>query len=115
MGFSCPWDSGQVGFIYVEKEKVRKEYGKKAVSQKLKSRVLDYLRGEVKTYDDFIRGNVWGYVIEDKDGKHIDSCWGFFGDYDNKEYSALTEARSCVDGMAVKEITNEEVMEGSNV
>ena len=25
--FSCPWDSGQVGFIYVEKKKVKEEWG----------------------------------------------------------------------------------------
>ena len=106
-GFSCPWDSGQVGFIYVTKDKVRKEYGKKAVSAKLKAKVLEYLRGEVKTYDDFIRGNVYGYVIEGRDGKHVDSCWGFFGDYDNKEYSALTAARSYIDEMTEKTIEHD--------
>jgi hypothetical protein len=26
VGFSCGWDSGQVGFIYVTKEKLRKEF-----------------------------------------------------------------------------------------
>ena len=25
--FSCPWDSGQVGYIFVTKEKILKEYG----------------------------------------------------------------------------------------
>jgi hypothetical protein len=115
-GFSCPWDSGQVGFIYVTKEKVRKEYGKKSVSPKLRAKVLECLRGEVQTYDDFIRGNMYGYVIEDKNGNHVDSCWGFFGDYDGKEYSALKEAQAFVDGMEVKDGSNSEqkVMEGSH-
>jgi len=98
-GFSCPWDSGQVGFIYVTKEKVRKEYGKKAVSQKLRAKVLECLRGEVQTYDDFITGNVYGYVVESKDGKHVDSCWGFFGDYNGKDYSALKEAHTYVEAV----------------
>ena len=26
-GFSCPWDSGQVGFIYITKAKALKEWG----------------------------------------------------------------------------------------
>ena len=27
--FSCPWDSGQIGFIYVSKQKVRDEFSRK--------------------------------------------------------------------------------------
>jgi len=26
VGFSCGWDSGQIGYIYVTKDKIRKEY-----------------------------------------------------------------------------------------
>ena len=47
------------------------------------------LRGEVSTFDDYIRGNVYGYIVEKKVGcdccgavkyEHVDSCWGFYGD-----------------------------------
>ncbi|MHC4619184.1 MAG: hypothetical protein ACYTEQ_15680 [Planctomycetota bacterium] len=40
----------------------------------------DALRSEVETYDQFLRGDVWGYIVEDGEGEHIDSCWGFFGE-----------------------------------
>ena len=78
-GFSCPWDSGQVGIIFVSKEDVRKEWSVKRISKKLEAKILDNLRGEVETYDQYLTGDVWGYVIEDEDGEHIDSCWGFYG------------------------------------
>lgn len=81
-GFSCPWDSGQVGYIYVTKEKVRKEYSVKRISSKLEAKVEDILRNEIKTFDHYLTGDVWGYEIEDKDGNHKDSCWGFIGDVD---------------------------------
>ncbi len=36
------------------------------------------MRGEVEVYDQYLRGDVWGFeVIED--GEVKDSCWGFFG------------------------------------
>jgi hypothetical protein len=91
-GFSCPWDSGKVGIIFVSKKKIREEYSVKRVSRKLKQKIEGYLIGEVKTYDDFLTGNVYGYEI-DEDG---DSCWGFFGD--NHEESGLMEyAKNSID------------------
>jgi len=34
-GFSCPWDSGQVGYIFVEYSKIKGEFSKKRVSKSL--------------------------------------------------------------------------------
>ena len=76
-GFSCPWDSGQVGIIYMEKAVYCKEFNKKRVNKK---HVYEILRSEVSCYDDYLTGNVYGYVVEDEKGEHINSCWGFFGD-----------------------------------
>ena len=82
--FSCQWDSGQVGWIYISLEKVRKEYSAKRVSKKLRARVEKYLTGEVETYDSFLTGNVLGFSIvrndDDGDEVDVDSCWGYFGD-----------------------------------
>ena len=36
------------------------------------------LESEVKTYDDYISGNCYGFQLY-KDGEEINSCWGFFG------------------------------------
>jgi len=77
--FSCPWHSGQVGFIFISKQKMLKEYGGKIVTKKLKERVTQYLIGEVKTYDQYLTGDVYGYRIT-KDEEDIDSCWGFYGE-----------------------------------
>lgn len=81
--FSCPWDSGQVGFIYVTLEKVRKEYGVKRVSKELRQKVKNILSGEVETYDQYLTGDVWGYdvTVKDQAGNEVasDSCWGFYG------------------------------------
>ena len=92
-GFHCPWDSGQVGWIYVSLEDVRKEYGKKRVSRQLREKVEEYLKSEVKVYDQYLRGEVYGFVVEDQEGEHVNSCWGFYGDYDGY---VLEEARQSI-------------------
>lgn len=79
--FSCPWDSGQVGWIYATAETIRKEWAGKSgrITRKVRERATRYLTGEVETYDQYLTGDVYGYSIEDNDGKHVDGCWGFFG------------------------------------
>lgn len=79
-GFSCRWDSGQVGLIYVSKKKVREEFGVKRITKKLLDGVLGYLVGEVETYDQYIRGDVYKFKVYDSEGELIDSCGGFYSD-----------------------------------
>lgn len=98
--FSCPWDSGQIGFIFVTKEAVKKEWGK--LGRWTRRKVTRMLKNEVKTYDDFVTGAVYGYQIKDKDGEELDgpdimdSCWGFYG-YKYEENGLLEDARSNID------------------
>ncbi len=77
--FSCPWDSGKIGFVYVTKEEVRKEYSCKLVTKKIKEKVINLLRSEVEEYDNYLTGEVYGYRIVDDNEEERDSCWGFFG------------------------------------
>lgn len=86
--FNDPWDSGQTGFVYCTKERAVAECGSAEAA-------LKCLEGEVSTFDDYLRGNVYGYVVEDADGNHLDSCWGFYGlDYCREQ--AHDAARSFV-------------------
>lgn len=95
--FSCPWDSGQVGFIYCSLKKAQSEWGtedskfngwsgdasstrEEGTTRTLREATTRYLEGEVKEYDQYLTGEVYGYVIENEDGDHLDSCYGFFGD-----------------------------------
>lgn len=88
-GFSCPWDSGQCGIIYVSKARVENEYG--SVDE---ARAKKALRSEVQTFDSYLRGDVYGYVIKDKMGNDMGSLYGCYGfDY------CVSEAKSEVDYM----------------
>lgn len=77
--FSCQWDSGQVGFIFVTHEKIKKDFNVKRLTKKVLENAKKSLLSEVKAYDQYLTGDVYGYSITDANGEHIDSCYGFFG------------------------------------
>jgi len=93
--FTCPWDSGQVGYVLVEKEKAIREFGKKKLTKQARDKVYRCIQGEVTTYDQYLSGEVYGYEIEDAG----ESCWGFYG-----QDKCMAEARSVVDYIVRRKI-----------
>lgn len=83
--FSCPWGSGQVGFIYVRR-------GKEGMTDEA---LTEALQSEVATYAQYLEGDVYGFQLEravpftityadgrtesDADWEPEDSCNGFYG------------------------------------
>ena len=85
------FDSGRLGFVQIPRKKMIEEFGKKIFTKKLKERALEIAENEVTELDCYLRGEVYGYVI-DEDG---DSCWGYIGDI---KY-CIEEAKGVVDYM----------------
>ena len=79
--FSCPWDSGLAGVIFVSRAKARDWFGVKRLNTQ---RVIDALKAEVDVYSEYVNGEVYGYKVIGPDGEEIDSCWGFYGS--DREY-----------------------------
>ena len=83
-GFSCKWDSGKVGFIYMTKAKAREAFKVKRITKKIEQKVLNYLIDNVEEYDLYLRGEVYRYKIyRTKDDIEAEteetSCGGFYG------------------------------------
>lgn len=89
--YSCPWDSGQLGIIYCSKERIQKEFDWNRLTPKRREQIKKILIDEIKLLDDYLSGNVWGYVLvevsDTGEEEEKDSCWGFFGDYGFKNHS----------------------------
>ncbi len=77
--FSCPWDSGQVGVIIFEREKVLAEFGGKRLTAARRKKAFELMRAEVETYDQYLTGDIWDVRIENDKGDILDSCSGFYG------------------------------------
>lgn len=95
--FNDHWDAGQVGFIFLSRKAALDNWSVKRMSPRLKKMAEEILRGEVKTYDQYLTGDVYGFrvikPVECESCGHtedevVDSCWGFFGD-DPKENGML--------------------------
>lgn len=86
------WDSGQVGWIHITKDKIKEEFGE----TKSEEKIIEYLKDEVEIYDQYLRGDVYGFQIIKKvkfektpvgggeitiieENECMDSCWGFYG------------------------------------
>ena len=74
-----------MGYIFVSYEDIIKEYGKLDIEMATK-----VLKGEVEEYSQYVNGEVYGYLIYNKEEQYdcpdsIDSCWGFIGDEYIKE------------------------------
>lgn len=105
---SAGWDSGTVGFIYTTREKLD-------LMGTPEDRIEEVLRAEVEEYGQYLRGDVYGYIVRPRDKKLLggtgiigytskgpvygdpldESCWGFFG-YDY----CVSEAKAVADGLA---------------
>jgi hypothetical protein len=70
------------------------------MSKKLRSKAINLMIAEVKTYDQYLTGEVYGYSIEPTDkNKSIecdDSCWGFYG-YDHEKSGLMEYAKNAID------------------
>ncbi len=92
--FNCRWDSGQVGYMVIRRKKALEDTipESKIFHTALKKRCMRIAKSEIETYNQYFRGDVYGYKIEDENGDELDSCWGYYGIED-----AITEAKSVVD------------------
>jgi hypothetical protein len=100
--FSCPWDSGQIGFVLVPESQKGNYWNNDSkeppTEADLKAWAERLIKAEVETYDQYLTGDVYGYVIDEavedptRPGEQMidcdeqpvfeegdDSCWGFYG------------------------------------
>ena len=98
-GFSCPWDSGQVGIIYITRDTVKKELGWKRITAARMEKLREYLTGEVETFDQYLRGEVYGYSWEGG------GCGGFY-DMNEMKREAIDEIDNHVEAQRSEAIKN---------
>jgi len=96
------FDSGMVGFIFVSKEKARKEYGWKLITKSRIEKLTEHLINEVDVYDQDISGDVWKYSITKEDDSEIYEVLGGLYGYDY----AMQEAKNTIDAMIKNEQKN---------
>lgn len=91
--FSCPWDSGQIGWAYAFKDDYAEDCSEKEIEK--------YLGEVVKVYDMYLQGDVFAVITLQKkkcdccghtEYNVKDSCYGIYAA--NKDI-LMTELKSC--------------------
>lgn len=75
--FLCPWDSGRIGMAVITKKEIIENYGDDSPASRARARRS--LEAEVETYDQYLSGECYGYVLKDEYDVELDSCFGFYG------------------------------------
>jgi len=89
------WDWGQIGYIWVDRKKILKELNCKRITSKIRELVKKIMEAEVDVYNQYLSGEIYGYVIEPSTGDY-DSIWGFYGD-DHEKSGLMESARETID------------------
>ena len=97
------WDSGQVGWIYIDKDKFEKLYGE-FNEENIQTAIKD-LAAEADLYSHYIAGENYSLAIF-ADGEQIESISGFTGEY----YDVLKEmSEYAKDVLPSEKISSQEV------
>lgn len=81
VGGGDSWDSGQVGVAYMTHEAIEKNWSDLSSDERIKA-ALRCLEAEIREYDDYLSGKVYGYLVQNHRGEVLESCRGFIGDLD---------------------------------
>lgn len=102
--FSCPWDSGQVGFICVSEKDIWANF---PLGTDWDAKAYEIAEAELRTYGHYANGEVYGVRVFE-DTEEVDSCFGYFG-YDHKESGLLDELDSYLSRITTPKI-KEQIM-----
>lgn len=92
--FSCKWDSGQCGWVWVDRD----DPEVKRVAARNDKGIDSIFNSEVEMFDQYVRGDVYGigvYKMQDDGHPDLTDCeevWGFFGlDYAREKLEDMIE------------------------
>ncbi len=88
LGYKSGWGYDVVGFIYITKETLRKEYGVKRITSITQQRAKNCLQDELDMLTAWLNGDCYGWQIKEytltddgldwKEVGILDDCWGYF-------------------------------------
>jgi hypothetical protein len=84
--FGCQWDSGQIGWVFIDEKQLQMLTGDSSGHNE--TNLDEIIEGEVDTYDKYITGEVYRYVVYETETcslgcEHkvlIESCGGYYGE-----------------------------------
>lgn len=73
--FGCRWDSGQIGFVFMERRPLYYIYDCQRITKKILDKAESIIKREINDYSYYLNGEV--YCIMDENGEFVES--GYYG------------------------------------
>lgn len=70
------FDSGVIGFMFVTKKDIRKEYGR--AGKKEMEKAFAILKSELDIYNSYANGECYRFSVTDADDNLLDGCGGYY-------------------------------------
>lgn len=70
-GYRCQFDTSDYIAVWVPDQK--------NAPVKRHKKAQEYARQACKIFNQWANGDVYGFIVKDKEGNDVDSCWGFYG------------------------------------
>lgn len=80
------WDGSVSGFAWVEKEKIYQEFDVSKISFKLVEHLKSHISSDLDFYNQYVRGDSYGFELYNSNGKFMDSCYGLYEKEDDPNY-----------------------------
>lgn len=93
--FGCRFDSGMCGVMYAEKTELEKEFGE--LTPETLERLEKGFKAELREFQAYLNGEVYGWIVRDEAGEPVESCWGYY-DYD----FAVDDAKEAIERLSSK-------------
>jgi hypothetical protein len=71
-------------------------------------KVDEALRGDLSSWNAYVKGNIVGYSVYDEDGSVVDSCWNYYPDADGSYAEAVADAKQAAEDHAHEQWINAE-------
>ena len=82
------WDVSQLGLVFVAKTQTKDRKKAKKLAE-----------GLIESWNEYLSGNVYGFITKDLeegfDNHSIDSCWGFYGNFEKS--GIIDKAKGAID------------------
>ena len=90
------------GYIYIPMNVARDNWS--GTDEEIRAAAEACLRAELTELDNWVNGNVAGWIAEDPDGKQIESVWGYYPDEYPEEWEYPIQcARDAIDHWATEQ------------
>jgi len=70
--FSCPWDSGHVGYIYASKDRIKKEFEVEDITNDIIEKAYNLFTEEIKVYSQYLSGEIYQFLVYELDKEQVE-------------------------------------------